>query len=142
MANRSAEAVWEGTLKEGKGSLKLSSGAFEGAYSYTSRFEEGTGTNPEELIAAAHAGCFTMALGAGLERAGTPAEHLHTDAKVHLEPVDGKLSITRVELVTEGRVPGIDEAAFLEQAEGARANCIISRALPATEIVLTARLLS
>ncbi|MDX1992715.1 MAG: OsmC family protein [bacterium] len=140
MANRSAEAVWEGTLKEGKGSLKLSSGAFDGAYSFSSRFEEGTGTNPEELIAAAEAGCFTMALGAALERAGFPVERLHTDAKVHLERVNEQLSITRIDLVTEGRVPNLDDTQFQEQAQAAKQNCIISRALGGVEFNLTAKL--
>ncbi len=140
MTNRSAEAVWEGTLKEGKGNLKLSSGAFDGAYSFTSRFEEGTGTNPEELIAAAEAGCFTMALGGALERAGFPVTRLHTDAKVSLTKEDAGLTISKIELVTEGHVPNIDDATFQEKALEAKANCIISRALSSAEIVLTATL--
>lgn len=143
MASRTAEAVWEGSLKEGKGSMKLGSGAYEGAYSFTSRFEDGiTGTNPEELIGAALAGCFTMALGAGLGRAGFEPESLHTSAKVHLEKTDAGMTITRIDLVTEGRVPNVDNATFQEQAEATRTACIISRALGGVEIAVTATLLS
>ncbi len=143
MASRTAEAVWEGSLKEGKGSMKLGSGAYEGAYSFTSRFEDGvTGTNPEELIGAALAGCFTMALGAGLGRAGFEPESLHTSARVHLEKTDAGMTITRIDLVTEGRVPNVDNATFQETAEATRTACIISRALGSVEIAVTATLLS
>ena len=140
MAIRNAEAVWEGNLKAGKGSVKLGSGAFEGAYSFSSRFEEGTGTNPEELIGAAHAGCFSMALSADLEKAGYTAKRVYTKAKVHFEMVDGKPTITTIHLDTEAEVPGISEKDFLEQAEGAKKGCPVSRALGGVEILLDAKL--
>lgn len=140
MPIRSAEAVWEGDLKDGKGRLSLGSGAFEGQYSFSSRFEEGTGTNPEELIGAAHAGCFSMALSAALAREGHTPTRVQTTARVHLEKVGDANSITRSELVCEGEVPGIDEATFLEFAENAKKNCIVSRALGAIEITLEAKL--
>ncbi|GAB4547794.1 MAG: OsmC family protein [Anaerolineae bacterium] len=142
MAVRNAEAVWEGNLRQGKGSVKLGSGAFEGAYSFVSRFEEGAGTNPEELIGAAHAGCFSMALSADLERAGYTAKRIHTTARVHLETVDGKPTITKIHLDTEAEVPGIDEKSFLAQAEGAKKGCPVSRALAAVEVTLDARLIA
>ena len=140
MSIRNAEAVWEGNLRAGKGKVKLGSGAFEGAYSFASRFEEGTGTNPEELIGAAHAGCFSMALSADLEKAGYTAKRVHTTAKVHFEMVDGKPTITKIHLDTEAEVPGISEKDFLEQAEGAKKGCPVSRALAAVEIDLNAKL--
>lgn len=142
MAVRNAEAVWEGNLRQGKGVVKLGSGAFEGAYSFVSRFEEGAGTNPEELIGAAHAGCFSMALGADLENAGYTATRIHTTAHVHLETVDGKPTITKIHLDTEAEVPRIDETDFLEQAEGAKRGCPVSRALAGVEISLNARLIA
>jgi osmotically inducible protein OsmC len=140
MPIRSAEAIWEGDLKDGKGRLSLGSGAFEGQYSFSSRFEEGTGTNPEELIGAAHAGCFSMALSAALAREGHTPTRVQTTARVHLEKVGDANSITRSELICEGEVPGIDEATFLEFAEAAKKNCIVSRALGAIEISLEAKL--
>src|SRR5436190_13515043 len=112
MAKRTANAVWEGNLRQGKGRVKLGSGAFEGQYSFSSRFEEGPGTNPEELIAAAHAGCFSMALSADIEKAGYKPESVSTVAKVRLEPVNGAATINRIELVTTAKVAGIDNAAF------------------------------
>ena len=142
MATRNGSAVWEGTLREGKGTVKLGSGAFEGPYSFASRFEEGAGTNPEELIGAAHAGCFSMALAAGLTKAGYSPKRVATTAKVHLGQSGGGFKITLIELSTEAEVPGIDEAAFQEQAEGAKKNCPVSQALAATEITLTAKLVS
>lgn len=142
MAVRNAEAVWSGTLKEGSGSMRLGSGAFEGNFSFSSRFEEGTGTNPEELIGAAHAGCFSMSLGNELSKAGFPPNRIHTRAQVHLGQVDGRATITRVHLDTEGEVPGIDEAQFQQIAEGAKANCPVSRALAGVEITLNAKLVS
>jgi lipoyl-dependent peroxiredoxin len=120
--------------------MRLGSGAFEGAYSFSSRFEDGTGTNPEELIGAAHAGCFSMALSAGLERAGTPATSVDTTASVHLERAEDGFRISRIELDTVAVVPGIDEAAFQEQAETAKSGCPVSRALAGTDIRLTAKL--
>lgn len=140
MAVRNASAVWEGDLRSGSGRVRLGSGAFEGAYSFVSRFEEGTGTNPEELIGAAHAGCFSMALSAALGRAGTPPNRISTEARVHLEKVGEAFSITRIELATEGEVPGIDQAGFVEAAEGAKKNCPVSRALAGVEISVEAKL--
>ena len=140
MAVRTAEAVWEGDLMQGKGTMKLGSGAYEGAYSFASRFEEGPGTNPEELIAAAHAGCFSMALSALLAQAGYTAKRIHTTAKVHLNKVDEGFKITNIELDTEAEVPGIDEKTFLEHAEKAKAGCPVSQALAGTEITLQAKL--
>ena len=140
MAKRTASAVWEGTLKDGKGTVKLGSGAFEGQYSFASRFEAGTGTNPEELIGAAHAGCFSMALSAGLTRAGFNPTRISTNASVSLEKVGEAFRITLIELNTEAEIPNIEEAAFLEQAEAAKKNCPVSQALAGTEITLNAKL--
>jgi osmotically inducible protein OsmC len=140
MATRTGSAVWNGTLKEGNGTVKLGSGAFEGPYSFASRFEEGTGTNPEELIGAAEAGCFSMALANNLAKAGHPAKRISTTATVKLETVGGGPKITVIELETEGDVPGIDEAKFQEQAELIKTTCPVSVALAATEIKLNARL--
>ena len=140
MAVRSAEAEWKGTLREGAGKMKLGSGAYEGSYSFASRFEEGKGTNPEELIAAAHAGCFSMALSAGLTKAGHPPTRVHTTARVHLEKVGDGFGITRIELTTEAQVPGIDNKAFQEQAEGAKKGCPVSKLLAGAQISLTAML--
>src|SRR6266566_8983802 len=140
MAKRTASAVWEGTLREGKGRVKLGSGAFEGQYSFASRFESGTGTNPEELIGAAHAGCFSMALAAGLTKAGHNPTRISTNAAVSLEKVGEGFKITTIELNTEAEIPNIDEAAFLEQAKGAKKNCPVSQALAGTEITLNAKL--
>jgi lipoyl-dependent peroxiredoxin len=139
MANRTSEAEWRGDLKSGQGNIKLGSGAYEGAYSYRSRFEEGTGTNPEELIAAAHAGCFSMALSAGLSAAGHPPTRIHTTAKVQFGPVPGGFAITRIDLSTEGSVPGIDAAAFDKAAAEAKENCPVSKALKAVEITLATK---
>jgi osmotically inducible protein OsmC len=122
--------------------MRFGSGAYEGQYSFASRFEEGTGTNPEELIAAAHAGCFSMALSGGLSRAGHPPTRVHTTARVHLEKGDAGFSITAIDLDTEAEVPGIDDATFQEQAATAKAGCPVSRALAAVEIRLDARLVS
>ncbi len=140
MATRNGSAVWNGGLKDGNGTVRLGSGAFEGAYSFSSRFEEGTGTNPEELIGAAHAGCFSMALSGALQRAGFAPRRIATTAKVHLRMGEGGASIALIELDCEAEVPGIDAAAFAEQAEGAKKNCPVSKALAAVEIRLAARL--
>jgi len=137
MPVRSATAEWSGTLREGQGTMRMQSGAYEGAYSFASRFEEGKGTNPEELLAAAHAGCFSMALSAGLSRAGLQPERIETTAKVHLEKVGEGFAITRVDLATQGRVPGIDEAKFREYAEAAKQNCPVSKLFAGAEIRLT-----
>jgi osmotically inducible protein OsmC len=140
MAARTADAEWKGNLREGKGTMKLGSGAYEGAYSFASRFENGTGTNPEELIGAAHAGCFSMALSAGLGRAGFTPTRIHTTARVHLEKVGEGFGITRIELNTAGQVPGIDAATFQKQAEDAKKGCPVSKALAGVQISLTAKL--
>jgi osmotically inducible protein OsmC len=141
MAIRKAEATWKGTLKEGTGSMGLGSGAYEGNFSYQSRFEEGEGTNPEELIGAALAGCFSMSLGNELSKAGFPPTRIHTRAEVHLENVGGRSTITRIHLDTEGEAPGVDEANFQQIAEGAKKNCPVSRAVTGVEISLKAKLL-
>src|SRR5215471_18601611 len=140
MAARTSEAEWKGSLKSGKGTMKLGSGAYSGAYSFQSRFESGTGTNPEELIAAAHAGCFSMALSHALAQAGHPPKRVHTTAKVHLEKTAGGFSIPRIDLVCEADVPELGAAAFKEQAEQANKNCPVSKLLAAAEITLDARL--
>src|SRR6184192_2570589 len=134
MATRTGAAVWEGTLKEGKGTMKLGSGAFEGPYSFSSRFEEGKGTNPEELIGAAEAGCFSMALSANLEKAGHPAKRISTTATVKLEMVGGGPKITTIDLKTDAEVPGIDKTKFDEIAEQTRKGCPVSKALAGTQI--------
>jgi osmotically inducible protein OsmC len=140
MAVRSSEAEWKGNLREGHGTMKLGSGAYEGSYSFASRFESGKGTNPEELIAAAHAGCYSMALSAGLSKAGFTPTRVHTTARVHLEPVEGGFGITKIELLTEAQIPGINNDAFQQQAEAAKKGCPVSKALAGTQITLDARL--
>lgn len=141
MAIRNASARWTGTLTEGTGVLRTGQGGYEGPYSFRSRFEDGEGTNPEELIGAAHAGCFSMALSKALADAGHPPRSVETSAKVHLERTDAGFSVTRIELDTVGDVPGIDSAGFAAHAESAKANCPISRLLaPGAEITLAARL--
>ncbi len=140
MATRTGSAVWEGTLKQGKGTVKLGSGAFEGPYSFSSRFEEGKGTNPEELIGAAEAGCYSMALSANLEKAGHPAKRISTVATVKLEMVGGGPKITTIDLKTEAEVPGVDKTKFQEIAEQTKKTCPVSVALSATQITLQASL--
>ncbi|MGQ9910255.1 MAG: OsmC family peroxiredoxin [Candidatus Flexifilum sp.] len=141
MPARIAEAVWQGTLQEGSGTLKLGSGVYEGPYTYLSRFEEGAGTNPEELLGAAEAGCFTMALGARLSRAGFIVNRIATTATVYLEKNESGFSVTRIDLVTEGDVSGVDEASFRQHAEEAKNTCIISRALN-VPLTLSAKLIN
>src|SRR5206468_646652 len=138
MPVRKAEARWEGDLPSGKGTMRFGGGAFEGQYSFSSRFEEGAGTNPEELIAAAHAGCFSMALSAGLEKAGYNPNSVETEAKVHLSPADGGFKISRIDLVSTADVPGISKDAFQQAAQGAKEGCPVSKALAAVEITLDA----
>ena len=140
MSVREAHARWEGNLRDGQGAMRLGSGAFEGRYSFSSRFEEGTGTNPEELIGAAHAGCFSMAFANLLSEAGHVPNRIETKARVHLERVDGKPTISRIELDTEGDVPGIDADTFQSIGEKAKAGCPVSRALAGVQISLEARL--
>jgi osmotically inducible protein OsmC len=142
MPVRTAEAEWKGNLSRGSGRMKVGSGAFEGSYSFPSRFEEGPGSNPEELIGAAHAGCFSMALSHMLSEAGHIPDVVHTTAKVHIEKVGEGFKITTIELQTEGKVPGIDEETFLEKAEAAKEGCPVSQALAGTEIRLEAKLLT
>ncbi|MEV6635238.1 OsmC family protein [Actinoplanes sp. NPDC051470] len=141
MPIRSASARWQGTLTEGSGTIKTGKGGFQGNYSFKSRFEEGEGTNPEELIGAAHAGCFSMAFSKGLADAGFTPTSVDTTAKVHLDKTDGGFGVTRIELETVGDVPGIDNDTFQKLAEGAKENCPISRLLsPGAAISLTATL--
>ena len=140
MPVRKAEAEWQGDLKSGGGTVTLGSGAWSGPYSFKSRFENGEGSNPEELVGAAHAGCFSMALSLMLTTAGHPPTRIHTDAAVHIDQVEGGFAITRIELRTEGTVPGIDEATFKKHANDAKEGCPVSKALAGTKIDLEARL--
>ena len=139
---RKASAVWKGSLKEGKGTISSDSGVLSNTpYSFSTRFENAKGTNPEELIAAAHAGCFSMALSAEIEKAGFKPESISTTAKVRIQPVNGAPTIDRIELTSTAQVAGLDNAAFQKIAEVTKANCPVSRVLKA-EIVLTATLKS
>jgi osmotically inducible protein OsmC len=140
MPTRRAHARWEGSIKGGKGSLELGSGACKSAYSFSSRFEEGTGTNPEELLGAAHAGCFAMALSLLLGKAGFDPEYVDVIADVTIVPRDGGFKITRSHLTCEADVPDIDTASFIQCAETAKKTCPVSLALSGTEITLDARL--
>ena len=135
MAIRTASAEWQGGVQDGTGTVASASGALEGQYSYSSRFEEGTGTTPEELIAAAHASCFSMALSFDLANAGHVVDSVRTEAKVHLLKDGDGFAIKRITLTTVGRVPGIDAATFQAAAEGAKAGCPISKALAAVETI-------
>ncbi len=141
MTERFAEAVWKGSLKEGKGSMKLGSGAFEGAYSFSSRFENGTGTNPEELLGAAYAGCYSMALSGALDKEGFKAENIHTSSKTRLEIINGKATITNFQLDVEARVPGISKEKFQQLAEETKSGCPVSVALSNVPATLKATLL-
>jgi lipoyl-dependent peroxiredoxin len=140
MPIRTAEARWQRSLQDGSGTMRLGSGAFEGSYSFKSRMEDGPGTNPEELIGAAHAGCFSMAFANGLTQAGHRPQEIRTKASVHFDKGDQGFAITRIDLATEGDVPGIDEATFKRLAEEAKKNCPVSKALAATPITLQATL--
>jgi osmotically inducible protein OsmC len=137
MPIRTSSAEWKGTLKEGSGTVRLASGAFEGPFTFASRFESGPGTNPEELIGAAHAGCFSMFLAALLTDAGFPPKSVRTTAAVHL---GAGPTIARIELATEASVPGIDEQSFQRHAEAAKKDCPVSKALAGPEITLSAKL--
>lgn len=139
MPTRKATAEWNGNLREGKGRVKF--GAFDGEYSFASRFETGKGTNPEELLGASHAACFSMALSNGLAKAGHAPQSVRTTASVTLDKVGEGFEITGIVLDCEASVPGIDAAAFQQQANSAKENCPISKALKATKITLNARLL-
>lgn len=142
MPVRKAEAQWEGSLQDGKGAMRLGGGAYEGPYSFKSRFEEGNGTNPEELIAAAHSGCFSMALTGTLGRAGYASNWVRTTAGVHLTKTDDGFRIQQIDLVTEADVPGLDDATFQELAETAKKTCPVSVVLAAANITLDAKLVS
>ncbi|HSE28787.1 MAG TPA: OsmC family peroxiredoxin [Gemmatimonadales bacterium] len=131
MPTSTATATWEGVLRTGRGHFAAKSGAFAGDYTFQTRFEGATGTNPEELIAAAHAGCFSMALSAGLEKAGTPSSRIETTAQVTMDSG----AIAKIRLVTRGTVPGVDAAAFRAAAEEAKKNCPVSRALAAVPVI-------
>lgn len=139
MATRNGSAEWQGSLQEGTGQVTVGDDVYTGAFSFKSRFEDENGTNPEELVAAAHAACFSMALSAVLGEDGHTPDYIRTSARAQLRPVDGQPTITQMVLKTEGKVPGIDEATFKEYAEKAKAGCVISRALAGVqEITLEA----
>jgi lipoyl-dependent peroxiredoxin len=141
MPTRTANARWNGAFKGGDGTMSFGSGAYEGAYSAQSRFEDGDGTNPEELIGAAHAGCFSMAFALMLGDEGHDPESIETEANVHIDPAEGGgFEITRIELSTRGTVPGIDADEFQRIADQAKANCPVSKALAGPEITLEASL--
>lgn len=140
MPTRTSEANWQGTLKEGSGSMKLGSGSYEGPFTFMSRFETGAGTNPEELIGAAEAGCFTMALNNRLFTNGFAPNRVHTSAQVFLEKTDAGMTITRIHLTTEAEAPDMTAEQFQEHAEAAKATCIVSRALAGVELTLDAKL--
>jgi lipoyl-dependent peroxiredoxin len=141
MPTSRASAVWDGKLRDGKGNFKAGSGAFSGPYTFATRFEGKQGTNPEELIAAAHAACFSMALSAGLEKAGKPATRIQTEAACTLEMVNGTPTITKMELNVRGQVSGIDQAGFQTAAAEAKSGCPVSRALAGIpQVTLTAKL--
>src|ERR1043165_5149680 len=141
MPIRTANARWQGNLTEGSGTIKTGKGGIQGNYSFKSRFEEGEGTNPEELIGAAHAGCFSMAFSKAISDAGFTPTSVDTVATVHMDKPDAGLSVPRIDLETQGDVPGVDDATFQKLAEDAKANCPISRLLsPGAEITLSAKL--
>lgn len=140
MPTRNAHARWEGSLKDGTGNVDFGNGAFSGQYSFTSRFEEGAGTNPEELLGAAHASCFSMALSLILGEAGFPPDFVDSTAQVTVAPHEGGFKITKSHLVCEAKVPNLDEAAFQKHAEAAKAGCPVSQALAGVEITLDAKL--
>lgn len=141
MATRDGTAEWQGDLRQGNGTVAVASGLFDGKYSFATRFEDEPGTNPEELIGAAHAACFSMALSNILAEAGHTAESVKSTAKVHLRMIDGNPTISQIDLVTEGRVPGIDQQQFADFANQAKEGCPVSRALAGVrEITLDAKL--
>jgi osmotically inducible protein OsmC len=135
MPRRTADARWDGTIEGGSGRMRFGGGAFDGQYSFQSRFEEGEGTNPEELIAAAHAGCFSMALTVALGRAGHEPENVESTADVHIEKVGDGFGITRIELRTRARVPGISDEEFQQLANAAKEGCPVSKALAAVDSI-------
>ena len=135
MPTRTANARWSGSLTEGNGTMTMASGSYEGPYSFQSRFEEGDGTNPEELIAAAHAGCFSMALSGELGNHGHEVERVETEARVHIDKVEGGFAIKRIELITRASVPGMDNEHFQEHANAAKEGCPVSKALAGVESI-------
>lgn len=140
MAERSAKASWEGGLKDGKGTMSLGSGAFEGSFSFNTRMGDEPGTNPEELIGAALAGCYSMALNATLEKEGSPAKSINTEVKVHFGKDDSGFAIQRIDLAVEADVEGLEDDKFQQIAENVKKTCPVSKALAATPINLTASL--
>ncbi len=140
MPTRTSEATWEKDLKSGHGEMIVGKGVYKGPFTFLSRFETGKGTNPEELLAAAHAGCYSMAFSATLSGAGHIPEKIHTAATVHLDAKDGGFAISKVDLVTEGKVPGLDAKKFQEFAEMAKKNCPVSKLFAGAEITLKATL--
>jgi osmotically inducible protein OsmC len=140
MPTRKAHARWKGTIKDGKGTVDFGNGVFNGAYSFASRFEDGAGTNPEELLGAAHASCFAMALSLALGKGGFTPDYVDATAHVTVGPHGGGFRITTSHIVCEARVPGIDPVTFSQHAEAAKANCPVSQALAGTEITLVAKL--
>ena len=140
MIKRKSNAVWQGNLKDGKGLVSLGSGTFSGRYSFLSRFEKGVGTNPEELIAAAHAGCFSMALSADLSKAGYTVKKIETEAIVSMDKTDSGFAISGIKLVTKASVKDIDLDTFLKFANGAKENCPVSKALAAVPVELEVQL--
>ena len=142
MPTRKAHARWEGSLKAGRGRIEFGSGVFTGAYSFASRFEDGAGTNPEELLGAAHAGCFAMALSLVLGQAGFEPEYVDATAHVTVVPQEAGFKITKSHLVCIARVPGLEHAIFVQHAEAAKKGCPVSQALAGVEITLDAKLVS
>lgn len=140
MPVRAASAEWKGNLPKGSGTLETETGAVKGSYSFASRFEEGAGTNPEELIAVAHAGCFSMAFANGLAKAGHEAESIQTTARVYLEKGAEGFGISRIALECTGRIPGLDDETFQKHAQEAKVGCPVSKALSAVPIELSATL--
>lgn len=140
MPTKNAEAVWKGDLKNGSGTMKLGSGSYEGSYTFASRFENGKGSNPEELIGAAHAGCYSMALSNELAQAGFTPDSVETKAEVVLDPTSDGPPITTITLHVDAQVPGIDENTFMEHANGAKENCPVSQALAGVDIKLNTTL--
>jgi lipoyl-dependent peroxiredoxin len=140
MLVRTSTAVWEGGLRKGKGTMKIGKGVFDGSYTFASRFESGAGTNPEELIGAAHAGCFSMALALMLDQEGYKPKRITTTARVKVDKIGDGYRIIGIDLDTEGLVPDIDEARFQEKAEAAKKGCPVSVALASVDIKLAARL--
>jgi lipoyl-dependent peroxiredoxin len=137
MPTRTAKADWQGEFKRGGGSVSTETGVLDSPYNFSGRFESGTGTNPEELLAASHASCFTMALSVGLTQAGNPPESLATEAKVTVDQVEGGFGITKIHLSVTGKVPGLDADGFAAAAQGAKENCPLSKAMAAVpEITL------